>query len=67
MKLTNNDKELNPSIRGTNRYISKIVRCPKHKSKISIGTCEKCPLYKGLIKGETDEFISCTFVRTKKE
>ena len=66
MRLTDKDKELNPSARGTNRYVSKIVRCPKHKSKISARTCEVCPHYKGLIRGEEKDFVSCVFEKDKK-
>jgi hypothetical protein len=67
MKLTDKDKELNPSARGTNRYVSKIVRCPKHKSKISIGTCEACPHFKGLVKGDNKDFVSCVFEKGKQK
>jgi nitrite reductase/ring-hydroxylating ferredoxin subunit len=66
MKLTDKDKEVNPSARGTNRFVSRIIRCPKHKSKISIGTCEACPHYKGLVRGEDKDFVTCVYAREKK-
>lgn len=66
MKLTDNDREVNPSARGTNRFVSKIVRCPKHRSKISIGTCVNCPHYKGLVRGEDKDFVTCVYAREKK-
>lgn len=67
MKLSDNDKELNPSARGVNRYVSRIVRCPKHSSKISIGSCEECPHYKGLVRGIDKDFITCTFEKEKQK
>jgi nitrite reductase/ring-hydroxylating ferredoxin subunit len=63
MELSDKDKELNPSARGVNRYVSRIVRCPKHRSKISVSTCLSCPHYKGLVRGEDKDFITCVFDR----
>lgn len=68
MKMAKEDKELNPSSRGTKRYISKIVRCPKRKSKISISSCEDCVFFKGFCKGDNDDdFISCVYLRNKEK
>jgi hypothetical protein len=68
MKISEKDKELNPSSRGVNRYVSKIVRCPQHKSKIGVGTCESCPHFKGLVRMDNNkDFITCCFdVNAKK-
>jgi hypothetical protein len=66
MKIDEKDKELNPSSRGTKRYISKIVRCPQRKSKISISSCEGCIFFKGFYKGDKDDFITCIYTKKCK-
>lgn len=67
MKIDQQDKDLNPSSRGTKRYISKIVRCPLRKSKISITSCENCPHFKGFVRGDKEDFISCIFDRNMQK
>lgn len=70
MKISEQDKQLNPSTRGINRYVSKIVRCPqkKYKSKIGVGTCESCPHFKGIVRmDDGKEFITCCFDKKREE
>lgn len=55
------DEVYNPSIRGKRRNISWIIRCPKGKSKISIGTCRGCSYFGGVV----DNCVICSWRKEK--
>jgi len=52
----------NPTVWGDKRIISKIVRCPNKRSKISINTCRKCPDYNGI----DGDFVLCNYRMNKR-
>lgn len=56
------EEDYNPSVRGTKRFTSRIVRCPKKSSKVSLSTCEKCNLNNGI----GDSFIICSYQKKRK-
>lgn len=65
------EESFNPTVRGNKRMISKIIRCPRARSKISISKCKKCPNYQGISSvrtrnGERNESIICSYSEKNK-
>lgn len=63
MKISEKDIGINPSARkGKKITVSRILRCPKASSKVSVGTCRSCPYFLGLEEYEGNEYVGCSFL-----